>query len=397
MGATLATVDAIMKEVYEKDVQEQLNSDAVGWKRIQRSSEGITDEIGGKYVTFPIKTKRNHGVGARNENEALPVAGQQGYAPVRVRLNYLYGAVRLTGQSIRLSDSNYKAFAAVLDEEMSGIKTDLAKDMNFQFYGAGSGVRAAVTADAANTITVDNIQYLEEGMMIDVLDTTLVTTRIANRMITAINETTKVVTYNGADGSASIVATDKVVRTGNVNREITGLNAILQDTGALYDVDPAVERIWKAAVNHNAGTPRALSEALMIQTVDAVRTKGGYPSVGFTSLGVRRAYFNLLKQERRFVNTQKFEGGFEGLAFTTDKGDIPIIVDVDAPFGQIQFVDEKQLKLYREGDWSWMNMDGSIWQRVIGFDAYEATMFMYAEMGTHRRNSHASLRDLTEG
>lgn len=397
MGATMATVNALLKEVYEPDVQDQLNNDVVGFKRIEKSSEGVTNDVGGRYVTFPLRTGRNHGIGARNENEALPTPGQQKTATARVGLKYLYGGINITGQTMKLAEKNYQAFASALDEEMTGLKRDLAKDMNFQFYGAGTGVRATVTADAANTVTVDNIQYLEVGMMIDVLDATLVTTRISNRQITAINTSTKVVTYNGADGSASIVATDVVLRTGNANRELTGLKTIIRDTGTLYNVDPTVEPVWKAIVNANGGTPRALTEALMIKVVDDVRTNGGNTTVGFCNLGVRRAYFSLLKTERRYVNTQEFEGGFKGLAFTTDKGEIPIVVDTDAPFNRLQFVNEKAIKLYREDDWGWMDEDGDIMQRVIGYDAYEARMFQYCEMGTHRRNSHGTLDDLTEG
>jgi hypothetical protein len=391
----MTTVSALLKEIYEKDVQDQLNNDVVGFKRIERTSEGVTNEVGGRYVTFPLRTGRNHGIGARNEMEALPTAGQQKTAAARVGLKYLYGSIQFTGQTLELAKDNYQAFASALDEEMTGLKRDLAKDMNFQFYGSGTGVRASVTADAANNVTVNTTQYLEVGMMIDVMDITLVTTRISNRQITSI--VGLVVTYNGADGSASIVATDVVVRTGNTNRELTGLGAIIKATGTLYNVDPTVEPVWKSVVNANGGTPRALTEALMIKVVDDVRVNGGEITVGFTNLGVRRAYFNLLKTDRRFVNTQKFEGGFTGLAFTTDKGDIPIVVDVDCPFNQIKFVNEKSIKLYRREDWSWMDYDGSNFQRVVGFDAYQATMFQYCEMGTHRRNSHGLLDDITEG
>ena len=61
------------------------------------------------------------------------------------------------------------------------------------------------------------------------------------------------------------------------------------------------------------------------------------------------------------------------------------------------FLNEKELTLYREDDWSWMDMDGSRWQRVIGFDAYEAILFQYSELGCHRRNSQGVIKDLTEG
>lgn len=393
MPASMSTVSALLKEIYEKDVQDQLNNDVVGFKRIEKTAEGVTNEVGGRYVTFPLRTGRNHGIGARNEMEALPAAGQQATAAARVGLKYLYGSIQFTGQTMELATDNYQAFASALDEELTGLKRDLAKDMNFQFYGNGSGVRASVTADGANTVTVNTTQYLEVGMMIDIYDITLVTPKASNRQITAI--TGLVVTYNGADATA--IATDVVLRTGNANREMTGLGAIIKATGTLYNVDPTVTPVWKSVVNANGGTPRALTEALMIKVIDDIRVNGGEVTVGFTNLGVRRAYFNLLKTDRRFVNTQKFEGGFTGLAFTTDKGDIPIVVDVDCPFNQIKFVNEKSIKLYRREDFTWMDYDGSKFQRVVGFDAYQATMFQYCEMGTHRRNSHGLLDDITEG
>lgn len=395
MPASMSTVSALLKEIYEKDVQDQLNNDVIGFKRIEKTAEGVTNEVGGRYVTFPLRTGRNHGIGARNEMEALPAAGQQATAAARVGLKYLYGSIQFTGQTMELATDNYQAFASALDEELTGLKRDLAKDMNFQFYGNGTGVRATVASDAANQITVNTTQYLEVGMMIDILDTTGVTVRAANRQITAIAGL--VVTYNGADASASVVATDVVTRTGNYGREMTGLGSIIRTTGTLYNVDPTVTPVWKSVVSANGGTPRALTEALMIKVIDDVRVNGGETTVGFTNLGVRRAYFNLLKTDRRFVNTQKFEGGFTGLAFTTDKGDIPIVVDVDCPFNQIKFVNEKSIKLYRREDFTWMDYDGSKFQRVVGFDAYQATMFQYCEMGTHRRNSHGLLDDITEG
>jgi hypothetical protein len=60
------------------------------------------------------------------------------------------------------------------------------------------------------------------------------------------------------------------------------------------------------------------------------------------------------------------------------------------------FLNEKEMKIYRESDWSFMDRDGSKWQRVIGYDAYDATLYKYCQLGTHRRNSHGLLDDITE-
>lgn len=400
MPATLATVSAILKEVYEDDVREQMDNGAVALRRIEKSSEGVESQVGGRYVTFPIKTRRNAGIGARNELEALPTAGQQGYAAARIGLKYLYGLVRLSGQTIELADSNYQAFASALDQEMDGLKTDLLVDQNRQVYGDGSGAIGVVTADGANSATVRDVMYFQMDMQVDLIDGTTLgnpnpTVKASNRKITAINTTTNVVTYDGADAAAA--AGDIFVRTGSVNREWTGFNKIINNTGTLYNIDPTVEPVWKSEIDANGGTNRALSEGLMINMVDRIRTNGGKVTAIFSNLGVRRAYFNLLSQQRKYVNTKEFTGGFTGLAFTTDQGEIPFVADIAAPKNRQYFVNEKEITLYREKDWSFMDRDGSKWQRVVGFDAYEATMYQYSELGCHRRNTHGQIQDITEG
>ena len=116
-------------------------------------------------------------------------------------------------------------------------------------------------------------------------------------------------------------------------------------------------------------------KGLILKNVDGVRTNGAKTSLLLTSLGVRRSYFNLLVQQRQYVGTKDFTGGFTGLAFTTDQGDIPLISDVDAPPGTIYGLSEKNLKVYREADWSFMDRDGSMWDRVPGKDAYAAMLY----------------------
>jgi len=102
MGTTLTTATNILKEIYEPRIREQLQNHLKTSKRIEQTSEGVTSEVGGKYVVFPIHVKRNHGIGARLEMEELPVAKNQGYARAQVGLSYQYGSIRLSGQSMEL-------------------------------------------------------------------------------------------------------------------------------------------------------------------------------------------------------------------------------------------------------------------------------------------------------
>lgn len=394
MGATMATISAITKEIYEGKLRRQLNDETVALRRLEKTSEGVTSEVGGKYVTFPIHTTRNTGIGARLENEQLPDAGQQGTAAARVGLKYLYGRIRMTGQTMELAKTNTQAFVSALDLEMNGLKDDLAKDQNRQVYGDGIGGVARITAAVtAATFTIAHDTWLQLGMLVDVTDATGVTIKASARTVTAITPTS--VTISGAN--VAVVIGDLITRSGSSTKEWTGLASIVRSSGTLYNVDPTVVPVWTSEVDSNAGVNRALSEGLMINMVDRIRKRGGKTTVIFQNLGVRRAYFNLLTQQRRFTDTKEFTGGFTGLAFTTDQGEVPVVVDTDAPPNTQYFLNENELKWYREGDWSFMNRDGNMWDRVTNFDAYDAIMFQYSELGTHRRNTHGVIQDITEG
>jgi len=400
MPATMTTLSAVLKERYEGRLGKSLNDDVVALRRVEKTSKGVvTTELGGKYAVFAIHTRRNSGIGARNEGEALPNPGQQGTASGRVGLKYQYGAIELNGQVFELANSAPQAFIDAVDLEVDGIKTDLAKDLNRQVYGDGTGTVAVASAitTAGNTFTSTNVQYVQLDMMVD-LCSSAGAVIAADRKVTAINEDTGVVTLDGA--TFNVAVGNILTRTGNYDKEWTGLGKIVANTGTLYNIDPTVEPVWKAVIDENGGTNRALSELVMISLYNKIRKNGGKTSVILTSYGVWTSYFALLSQQRQFVNTKEFTGGFTGLAFTTETGEIPVVQDFDAPPNTMHFLNESEIQLRRTHDWQFMNRDGNMWQRKITssgrFDAYEATLFQYSELSTKRRNTHGKIEDLTE-
>lgn len=399
MPATLTTVNSIMKEVYQGQIQSQLQEEAVGWKRIEQTSEGVTQTVGGKYVDFPIRVRRNSGIGYRPELGALQAAGQQGYNAVHVGLKYGYGRIRLSGPTFELAEKDFQAFASAMDLEMNGIKTDIAKDTNRVFYGDATGTVATVPASTTtvNTAIVASTQYLQLGEQVDIgtaAQLLAATAPATNRQITAINTSTNTITFDGA--AVSLSANSLVVRQGNYLNEPNGLASIVTSTGALFNVDPSTEPSWAAIVDANGGTPRALSEGLMITDTDKVRINGGKTSLILYSLGVRRAYFNLLSQQRRYPNTTEYAGGLTGLAFNNGR-EIPCVEDIDCPASTMYGLDESSFKIYQASDWAWLDRDNSTWKWVQGFDAYEAILHKYWELGINRRNANFVMKDITEG
>ena len=393
MTATMTTVNAILKEVYEGQIQTQMSDEVVALKRIERTSAGVVDTVGGKYVTFPIRVRRNAGISYRAENVALAAPGRQGYAAVQIGLKYGYGRFEVTGQTMELAESNYQAFASAMDGEMDGIKRDLAKDEARITYGNVSNGAMTFINDTATFAShvVLSVQYLTIGDVVDVLIASTGSATGGGTALTIDNivESTLTVTFSASIGPTA--TTMAIYRTGNRLLEPTGFQQMM-NTGILYGIDPAAQPLWVSTRNAIGGV---LTELQMIAACDTARRKGGKTSVIFTSLGVRRAYFNLLTQQRRFVQTKEFTGGFQGLAFNYGS-EIPVVEDVDCPAGHMFFVDESRVKKYRKREWYFADDDGNVLKWVKDFDKWEGLAKQYWELGTSQRNAHVVNTGITE-
>lgn len=401
--ANINSITPILKERYAPRIVEQLENYTEFTKRLTKSSENISDEFGGKYVYFPIHVGRNSGIGSRFEDEVLPSAGQQKYDGGRSRMKYSYGTIRVTGQSIAHSDSNPKAFAKVITEETDGLIRDLGKDFNRQLFGTGNGSLGYFSAaSSGTTATFASARGIGVDDFVDVYDSSGAKTATGKRVL-AVNIATGVVTF---DSATAATVGGYITRNGSGvdpvkgNREITGLSSIIDDSSVLFDLDPALQPVW--AANEFSATSGGTIEEDMTLMVDTIFAQGGKTNLMITSQGVRRAYAKELMSIRSTVNRTSHEGGFSSLKFVSDgpSGEIDILVDLDAPRNEIQFVDMTDLTLYRDKAWSFLDRDGSMWKQDTSGggakDAWVATMSEYHELAISRRNTHGKVTGITE-
>ena len=402
MSATLTTVADILKEVYEGQINDQLNEERVTMKRLERTADDVTENIGGKYVVFPVRSGRNHGISYRDESAQLADAGKQAYKAAQEQLKYGYGRVKFTGQMMRLARTNAQAFSNALDEEMDGLKQDLGKDENRIIWGhpdqgalGHTGILAELTSSPAgvDNFTVDDAHWLEVGMKVDTVDSSGPTVDDSNIEIESISGNTVTMTAVLSSTSGFYLS-----RTGNYNKEPYGISNIVNSSGALHGLNPATagQEFWASTMDTTTTT---LTELAMITMADRIRTEGGSKiSAVFCSLGVRRSYWNILTGLRRFNEPKKFTGGLVGLAFQsdTDGEEVPVVGDPDAPASNMAMLTEKELKIFRDKDWYWEDLDGSIFKWVSNYDVWEALMKQYWQFGTHKRNAHGRFTALTE-
>lgn len=139
---------------------------------------------------------------------------------------------------------------------------------------------------------------------------------------------------------------------------------------------------------------RQLTPTLMQTMFDKVELRAGKdigPDVILTTHAIRREYLDYLEARRRTINTMKLDGGWTAL----DYNGIPLLVDPDAIDGEMYFLTMKHLQLYRMSDYSWMDQDGAVLSRISGYDAYEAILYRYAELGCNNRQTQGVITDIS--
>jgi len=408
MSSNMSTADAILKEDYLPVVREQLNDKAQFLMQIEQNSS----DIEGRRAVLSLHVSRNSGVGSRRDNATLPTAGNQGSAEERIPVYHHYGRIELTGPVMRASKSDKGSFTRALRYEQSNLVDDLKRDLNRQAFGDGTGAIAACTVSTtgqttvllASSTTAVQMRQFEVGMLVDIgtlaelnagsggptYGNAIVSVDVANKSF--------VLTSNLSSATAS---TDFVARSGNggalggsTQKEITGLQAIVDSSGSLFNVDPSTYPVWASVENTTGGTP---TENLFAKVMHEIEIAGG-SNIDFIvcSDGVHRAFANNLTAQKRFASTIDLKGGYKELDVAAGGGSVPLVWDRDCPAQSAYFLTKKHLTLFSQSDWEWMDDDGAVLSRVLNKDAYEAVLYRDLELATDKRNAHGKATGLTE-
>lgn len=409
MSQTRTTADAVLKDFYLPAVRNVLNSEVFLLSQLEMNSE----DVEGRAAVLSINTGRNHGVGARAELGTLPAAGRQGYSEQRVNLKYNYGSIKISGPLMRSMGTDQGSFTRPLQSETTGVIRDLKNDVNRQCYGDGTGKIAPISgantgavvplANATNT----QIRQLEEGMVIDIGTVAEAAAGTATAaVIASVQVAAKTVTLTATvttDASDFIFRSGSGSTAGAAQKELTGLNAIVDSTGALFNIDPATVSRWASYEDGNSGTNRAVAETMFTKAAMEVNIRSGESiDLWVTTDGVHRGVANLLTSLKQFPSTNQLKSGYTGLDMgsvsqgNSGSQEVTLTYDKDCTGNTAYGLTTKRLQQYRMSDWEFMEEDGSVLSRVSGQDAYEATLFCYHEIATDARNAHAKIADLTE-
>lgn len=414
--ATTSTFSNAMKTVFIGPIRDNLSSNKVllfgqrtrdatdetpdprgtrDWRGIQASAEGI--DFMGNDFRIPLRSSRNQGTGPRAENVPLPGAGNQGYNYITDTLKYYYGTFTVTGQLLKASESNKGAFKKALTAEMQGVTDDLKRHVNIHAYGDGTGVIATITTGTTSaTQPVSTTIYFQGGETVDIYDSGLSTYRgTAARTVTSFSRSGLTITL---DASVATTTNDVVIKaspdsTSSVpnndkSQAINGLAKIVASTGALHGLNPASagQAFWASSAT--AASSAVVGDNLLRTLVDSVGFESGSDEemILVTTRGIRNRYANTLTALKRFNDAQSvtLRGGFKALLFD----DMPMLIDDHCPLGRVYALNTDALFWSQMSDWEWMEEDGKVLTKIVGYDKYQAWLFKYMNLGTTARNRH---------
>jgi hypothetical protein len=297
-----------------------------------------------------------------------------------------------------------------IDFEISNGVMDWKKDFCRQLHRNGDAVitvaglpggasSTTVLLGAANYEVIDK-GFLYEGQVIDIGTAAAPNLDTSGNRIASITDSVSapaiVVENATATTAGSHISLFGNRTAGSVSNEVNGLEAIVHDTSVLGGIDPTVagKQYWKSHREHNSGTPRALSLALMNTTRRRLRQKGETMDLLLTDLIQEQKYYEILQPQVRFAgDTNLAAGNSDGLPFAgaTLKG------DPDCRAGRIYSLTKKALQLYSAGQIGWQNQttggDVLAWRQ--DYDAFVGRAAKYCQLGTNRRKAFALLTDLS--
>lgn len=394
---TLAELAGALKEFYLPGLRKQLNNNIL----LSQILKADKSRIEGLKAVFSTHMSRAGGTGSRGEGDDLPGAGAQKAVKGEFDLAYHYGHIQVTGQAISRSASKAGAFIDAWAFEADGIKDDLALDMARQMYGDGSAVIATVPTGAAGaTQTINSAEPLRKGYLYINLPVDIGTAAnpvsAGSRTITGFSYATPSITL---DSTVTTANGDGISVKGNreassvVNEMPAGLQNLVSATAGatVGNISSTTYQIWDNERDTSGG---ALDLDKMLILHNKLLSNGAEwgKITAVTSLGLQRAYYNLLKSQVQILTPTRLAGGYEYLEFQGLK----LTGDRLHPWGKIHFLDTGSVVQFQNGEWDFLARDGQPIKWVQNKDAFQSLLFKYASLGTDRRNTSAVMSGLTD-
>jgi hypothetical protein len=391
---SLSQVSEYLQKIIAPEIQNQIANQTALMSNIKQNAGVTKMDNDSFYVT--LRTHRHSGIQWSAAGEStLQTNGQDQRSQSKVDAKFGYGTFRIDHKVMSVSDKG--AIANILESEIAGLKDDLAKHINRQWFGYGNGQLCLANGAGSTTATLvvdtPGTRYLSPGMNIFIGSTQKVISTVDSEV-----QVTLTTTASWSDNDVVKLAT----ADNTVSSEMMGLGGIVDDgtrVATLQNITRSSNFWWKTPANQLNTTATALTEAIMESIYTYAREyaiNGRKPNLAwFLGPDMWKAYGRLLTATKKTATTKEvLNGGWKGLEFMDG---VPVVCDFDVPTGEGYLVDLDALTWAQLAPLDFIpGTDGKgVLTRVPGTTLYEATAAVYGNLATFNVRSHGGFRAKT--
>ena len=269
----------------------------------------------------------------------------------------------------------------LLLNEMQGFKDLAVWNVGRSLFGNGKGVLCNVSAlsSAGNTITVDSVKHLKEGMKVDFYAANVAvgsTPAHTGKRILGIDRKNKKITI---DGSAITVAAGFITVQGSYGREIFGLGAFFDPSiTSIYGVTKSGNN-WLIPEEYDATS--GITDTIISKAVrEAQEYRNSKTDMILCGKTAYNAYVEYMKESKtQITDTQEFWGGVSGLNIVADGRKVVLVREQHVADNEMIGVDTTKLKFYKTPS-DFISKDGGVFERVGNSTVFQAVLGFYGNL-----------------
>lgn len=379
---TIKTFEKALKENYLPVWKNQLNTEPSALlskiKKKTLKSEKIT-------ASAPVGLSGGFGFGA--EGQATPAAGNVQFQRFNTSPKDMYVNICISAKAVRLTGSG-GAMANALDTEVKAAYETAKWNTGRSLFGNGTGVLTTIKAlaVAGNTVEVDDVAYLKEGLIVDVYSGAVEdalanvdeAVPVATRRIVSVDRAGKKVTLSGdkATFDAGFITVQN-----SFAREITGLGAIFDNTIThIYGVEKEKNPYLYPTVYdcHEDISDGVITKALRTAKND----KNSNVDMILCGDDAYDHYVEYLRVNNIRVEdmSHTIQGGFKAIKFIFGNREVDIVNDSFVPSTEMWGVDTSCLEFHAQ-EWNFAELQGGgIFNLMEGQSIYRALLANYGDL-----------------
>ena len=329
-------------------------------------------------ATAPVGLSGGFGFGA--EGLATPQAGGVKFERFETNAKDMYVNIAISTKAVRLTGTG-GAMANALDTEVKAAYETAKWNVGRSLFGNGTGVLTTSEAVSnSNTITVGDVKYMKEGLIIDIYATGATEPQEKGKgvRIVAVDRANKTITIAG---SAVTLDAGFITVQNSYKREITGLGAIFDtNVTTIYGVNKA-ENAYLIPTIVDANTD--IDDSVIWDAVEGAETyKNSKIDTILMGKAAYKHYIEYLRTNNVRVEsmTKEITGGFKAIDYAFGNRNIDVVYDQFIPDDEAWCIESGALELHTQ-EWDFADLQGGgIFNLMENSSVYRALLANYGDL-----------------